>query len=166
MPAKNFLFRHSSAARRAGILAFAVLSVLLAVSAAVRGDPPSLAAVKVDHGPKLDGDLQDPVWGQATPFSAFKMVFPIPGAEPTERTELRVLVDGANLYLGVRCFDSQPKKISANSMAHDGGGEEQEKAEDVVRVLLDPFQNKRTAYVFIVNARGARSEGLASGEYA
>ncbi len=151
---------------KAGRLCVALLAFLISLSGVLRGDPPSLTAVRVDHSPKMDGDLRDAAWERAAPFTAFKMVFPNPGAEPTERTELRVLFDDTDLYLGIQCFDSRPKKISANSMAHDGGGEEQEKAEDVVRILLDPFQNKRTAYIFIVNARGARSEGLTSGEYA
>ncbi len=91
------------------------------------------------------------------------MVFPNPGMEPTERTELRIVFDSANLYIGVYCYDSMPSKISGNSMVHDGVGEG--KADDVVRVLLDPFQDKRNAYVFIINARGGRSEGLStSGE--
>ena len=143
---------------------------LLLLAALLQGgtppSPPAMTAARVESGPKIDGDLRDPAWEQSEPFSAFRMVFPDLGAEPTERTELRILVDDANLYLGIRCFDRNPKGISANSMAHDGGGDEEEKAEDVVRVLLDPFQNKRTAYVFIVNARGARSEGLTSGEHA
>lgn len=121
-------------------------------------------AVRVAKGPALDGDLQDDVWKQATPFSAFKMVFPDPGNEPTEKTELRIIFDDANLYIGVYCTDSVPSRISGNSLAHDGIGEG--KADDVVRVLIDPFQDKRNAYVFIVNARGGRSEGLASGERA
>ena len=33
-------------------------------------------------------------------------------------------------------------------------------SDDIVRVLLDPFQDKRNAYVFFVNPRGARGEGL------
>ena len=115
-------------------------------------------AVRVGRGPVLDGDLEDEVWKQAPPFSGFKMIFPNPGVEPTERTELRVIFDDVNLYIGVYCYDTVPSKISGNSMVHDGEGEG--KADDVVRVLLDPFQDKRNAYVFIVNARGGRSEGL------
>jgi Domain of unknown function (DUF5916)/Carbohydrate family 9 binding domain-like len=121
-------------------------------------------AVRVEKGPVLDGDLQDDIWKQAVPFDRFKMVFPNPGMEPTERTELRIVFDGANLYIGVYCYDSVSLKISGNSMVHDGVGEG--KADDVVRVLLDPFQDKRNAYVFIVNSRGGRSEGLASGQSA
>jgi hypothetical protein len=33
-------------------------------------------------------------------------------------------------------------------------------SDDIVRVLLDPFQDKRNAYLFFVNPRGARGEGL------
>jgi len=83
--------------------------------------------------------------------------------EPTERTELRIVFDNANLYyIGVYCYDDVPSRISGNSMVHNGIGEG--KADDVVRVLLDPFQDKRNAYVFIVNSRGGRSEGLASSQ--
>jgi hypothetical protein len=139
------------------LLALVILTVLL------QGATPSMTAARVKSGPKIDGDLNDAAWASADAFAAFKMVFPNFGAEPTERTELRILIDDANLYLGILCFDGEPAGISANSMAHDGSGE---KADDIVRILLDPFQNKRTAYVFIVNARGARSEGLASGERA
>jgi hypothetical protein len=55
-------------------------------------------------------------------------------------------------------------------MAHDSGGGQARMgyghapstaSDDVVRVLLDPFQDKRNAYVFFVNSRGARGEGLA-----
>jgi len=119
-------------------------------------------AVRIEKGPVLDGDLKDDVWKKAAPFTGFKMVFPNPGMEPTERTELRIVFDSVNLYIGVYCYDSVPSKISGSSMVHDGVGEG--KADDVVRVLLDPFQDKRNAYVFIINSRGGRSEGLASGE--
>jgi len=124
----------------------------------------TLKAVRVEKGPSMDGSLQDEVWNRAMPFIGFRMVFPIPGNEPTEKTELRIVFDEANLYIGVYCYDRVPRKICGNSMIHDGVGEG--KADDVVRLLLDPFQDKRNAYIFIVNACGARSEGLASGEHA
>lgn len=124
---------------------------------------PTLQAVRVDRGPTLDGNLDDEAWKQAVPFTAFRMVFPREG-EPTETTELRIVYDESNLYLGLFCSDSQPARISANTMAHDafddeGGGD------DTVKILLDPFLDRRNAYIFIVNARGARSEGLAFGEH-
>jgi hypothetical protein len=128
--------------------------------------PVTLKAVRVAQGPRMDGSLDDPVWSETAAYSAFKMIFPTFGNDPTERTELRILFDETSLYLGVYCRDREPRRISANSMTHDGGGDEDETSDDLIKLLLDPFQDKRNAYLFYVNPRGARSEGLASGEHA
>jgi hypothetical protein len=50
-------------------------------------------------------------------------------------------------------------------MAHDTAEEYDEANDDTIKVILDPFQDKRNSYLFIVNPCGARSEGLASGEH-
>ncbi|MCP2520417.1 carbohydrate binding family 9 domain-containing protein [Candidatus Aminicenantes bacterium AC-335-B20] len=121
----------------------------------------NLKAIRINKGPRIDGNLTDEVWQEAIPFTDFKMVEPYPQQEPTEKTELRILYDDENLYIGIYCYDSEVSKISANSMAFD----QREKSDDIVRILLDPFQDKRTAYVFFVNPRGARSDGLALGEH-
>ncbi len=148
---------------------FLVFTVFLALPAATA----EVRAVRVEQGPKIDGSLADPAWQAAAAFTGFRMADPLPGAEPTERTELRIVYDDANLYIGVRCLDGEPTRIAAHSMAHDGsgGGDEHgyggggsgSENDDVLRVLIDPFMDKRTAYFFSVNPRGARSEGLTSG---
>jgi len=134
-------------------------------------------AVRVERGPKVDGQLSDAVWQSALPFTDFRMVEPRPNSDPTEKTELRVLYDEGSLYIGVLCLDSEPHRIAANTMAHDssassGGGwmgmfhshgGPNTSSDDLIRVLIDPFQDKRTAYLFYINPLGARSEGLAYG---
>ena len=148
-------------------------ALLLPISAAAqdpeRAAPPgdrsvSIRALRVEKGPKLDGRLDDEAWQDAPVFSGFRMAVPRSGDEPSERTELRVVYDGSVLYVGVLCRDGEPRNISANSMAHDGDDIE-EAGEDAVRLILDPFQDRRNAYFFSVNPRGARSEGLATGEH-
>ena len=141
-----------------GILLFFVLCLPLLFGVQ------SLKAVRIIQAPKVDGDLSDEAWKSAQPFSGFRMVEPKPNQDPTERTELRIVYDESNLYLGVYCYDAEPSRIAANSMAHDGSDEHSEN-DDIIRVLLDPFQDKRNAYIFFINPCGARSEGLASGEY-
>ena len=123
---------------------------------------PAQTAVRVERGPRLDGNLDDEVWRKAVPFTDFRMVFPRIG-DPSERTELRILYDNDHLYIGVYCFDSSPSKVCASSMAHDS--DEHAESDDVVKVLLDPFLDRRNAYIFYVNACGAKSEGLAFGEH-
>jgi hypothetical protein len=140
------------------------------ITAASAGLAVELRAVRVQQGPRIDGGLSDPIWQSAVPYSDFRMVEPRPNETPTEKTELRILYDDSNLYLGILCYDSEPGRISANSMAHDAsGGQEmmfmhgasQGPSDDLVRVLIDPFQDKRTAYIFFVNPISGRGEGLA-----
>jgi hypothetical protein len=148
------------------------LTLILAVSAAsaaaaqpVPAAPLAVKAIRIDNPPALDGLLSDDAWTHSTSFSAFKMVLPTTGADPSERTELRIVFDASDLYIGVLCSDREPSKIAANTMAHDTSQGFFESDDDSVKVLLDPFQDRRNAYLFIVNPRGARSEGLAFGEH-
>lgn len=125
---------------------------------------PAVQALRVEKGPKLDGRLDDEAWRDAPAFADFRMAVPRSGGEPSERTELRVVADASTLYIGVRCFDREPGRIAANTMAHDRD-EAEDMGEDALRVVLDPFQDRRNAYFFSVNPRGAKSEGLATGEH-
>lgn len=143
------------------------LATLLAAAALYSAE---VRAVRIEKPPRIDGFLKDPAWNAAVPITDFRMIEPHPDGDPTEKTEVRILYDEANLYIGVFCFDSEPSRIAANTMAHDSAGSTRGSgygrppaaaAEDLVRILLDPFQDRRTAYVFIVNPLGARSEGLA-----
>lgn len=149
------------------IAAFAGLFLLISAFLAAEG----LRAVRVSAGPHIDGRLDDAAWTAAGLFEDFRMALPNPGAEPSEKTELRIVYDEANLYIGVMCRDREPGRIVANTLAHDDGGAaslghhsyrflSSGSNDDQVVILLDPFQDKRTAYVFFVNARGARGEGL------
>ena len=143
-----------------------MLPFLLLIPALLHADGPVQNAVRVEKGPELDGRLIDEAWSKAVPFTGFKQIFPSPDSEPSERTELRIIYDRDHLYIGVYCYDREPSRISGNSMAHDGSGASRESpTDDLVRVILDPFQDKRNAYLFVVNPHGARSEGLAFGEH-
>jgi hypothetical protein len=152
------------------------LALILPLPPAFGQEASEIQAVRVSQPPKIDGRLADAIWQNAVPFTGFRMAEPQPNSDPTEKTELRILFDDANLYVAICCFDATPDRIAANTMAHDTAGSTsgrgmgfgfghgpQVASDDLVRVLIDPFQDKRTAYVFCVNAIGARSEGLIYG---
>jgi hypothetical protein len=160
--------------RRYARLLAAILVVIAPAVAPFALRAQEIKAVRVEQGPRVDGRLNDPAWQAAPVIGGFRMVEPRPGEEPSEKTEARVVYDAHSLYIGIYCYDSEPARISANSMAHDGGGGgggggymgyghhgPSISSDDLIRVLLDPFQDKRNAYVFYVNPKGARSEGLA-----
>ena len=134
------------------------LSLLLPAATGF-GEPfakPVAQALFVESPPELDGVLDDPQWAQAKPIGPLTQVDPIEGAAPSKATEVRVLTDGDNLYVGVRCWDDDPAGIIARSMQRDANLG----AEDRVGFLLDTFLDHRTGYFFQTNPLGARVDGL------
>src|SRR5262245_21617683 len=59
----------------------------------------------------VDGRLDEPDWASAEPISELLQREPREGAPASERTEVRLLYDSANLYIAVKCFDSEPARI-------------------------------------------------------
>ena len=78
---------------------FVLLFLVMAMVLAAPVPASEVRAVRVEQGPRIDGDLADPVWQAAAAFTAFRMAEPRPGAEPSEKTELRIVYDdGQPLY--------------------------------------------------------------------
>jgi hypothetical protein len=61
--------------------------------------------------------------------------------------------------IGVRCEDDHPNDITSFTKERDGNLEQ----EDHVVIVLDPYRDGRSGYVFEVNPGGARFDGLVSG---
>jgi hypothetical protein len=114
---------------------------------------------------RLDGVLDEPAWAAADAIRALTMVEPVEGARPSEETVVRVLADAGSVVIGFRCSDSRPDGIVSRSMERDAALDGQ----DHVHVLLGPFRDGRSGYVFSVNPTGARIDGLVAyrgeGEY-
>lgn len=114
-----------------------------------------LRAQKITAHIELDGLLAEPEWQQAQAAAGFRQNQPREGEAATENTEVRVLYDEGNLYVGVMCFDSEPQKIVAQKLQRDGGlGDD-----DAFGFLLDTYHDKRNAYLFVTNPNGAEEDG-------
>ncbi len=122
-----------------------------------------LQARKTVEPIRLDGKLNETDWQNAPLFDNFMMVEPEAGIPSSERTEMRIMYDDHNLYIGITCFAKDPSRIAVNDLSHDL--DEWDTGNDLVRILIDPFQDLRNAYVFFVTAGGARTDGLATGEH-
>ena len=116
----------------------------------------SLLIRKVEHAPVIDGNLSDPCWMSAPVAKDFVQRQPNEGQPVTEKTEVRVCRDDRTLFIGVRCFDSQPRDIAAKVMQRDATV----KGDDYFYVLLDPYRRGREGYYFRSNPNGAKGEGL------
>jgi hypothetical protein len=120
--------------------------------------PPVAGAVPAPGPVRLDGRLDEAAWAAATPIGPLMQAEPEQEAPASEATEVRVLHDADNLYLGIRCFDRTPSRIAATKMGRDGELE----GDDHVIVVLDTFSDHRNGFFFAVNPRGARAEGQIS----
>ena len=109
----------------------------------------------VETAPEIDGVLEE-LWQDGTPLSdSFRQVEPREGAEPTERTEVYLMRDSRNFYVGFRCWDRDAASISATQMKYDGDFD----PDDNVTIVIDPFRDRRTGYTFQMTAGGARKDG-------
>src|SRR4029453_9406391 len=105
---------------------------------------------------RLDGVLDEPDWAAAPAASGLTMVEPRQGDPETARTTVKVLAGPKALVFGIRCEDGEPSKIVSFTKERDGDLD----VEDHVVVVLDPFRDGRSGYVFAVNPGGARLDAL------
>ncbi len=143
---------------RAALFSCAVASATATFTAPVNGQPPRVVAGVATAPVRLDGVLDEEAWQQAGVIADLVQQAPKPGAPTPYRTEVRVLVDGDTLYLGVTCLDPDPSRIAVHTMQRDGDLT----GDDTVAFILDPFGDRTTGYFFQVNAAGARQDGLYS----
>jgi hypothetical protein len=117
---------------------------------------PTVTATRLNAGESLmvDGNLDEAVWRRAVPAADFKQFDPKNGAPATEATEIRIVIDHDNLYIGAQFFDSDPTGLRGNQMVRDGSLG----ADDRFIWVLDPFYDQRSGYYFEVNPSGAMGD--------
>ena len=101
----------------------------------------------------LDGKLNEEIWQQAPAVVDFLQRDPDEGAAPTHRTEARIAYDEGALYVAVRAFDSEPDKIVGILTRRD-----QRSPSDWIRIVVDSYFDRRSAYEFGVNPVGVKTD--------
>ena len=77
------------------------------------------------------------------------------GGQPSERTEIRVIFDENNLYIGAIIYDD-PSQILAFQRERDASLG----TDDRFMWILDTFLDGRTGYFFEINAAGLMGDGV------
>ena len=118
--------------------------------------PPTLRVGALAENLRIDGTLDEPPWSAADSIDAFSQTDPTEGAPPSVRTLVKVLAGPKAIVVGVVCEDPDPSGIVSFSVRRDATLN----SEDHVRVVLGPFLDGRSGYVFAVNPSGARYDAL------
>ncbi|HTF90506.1 MAG TPA: DUF5916 domain-containing protein [Planctomycetota bacterium] len=121
---------------------------------------PSANVARTAIAPRIDGVLEPEVWGSATSIGPLTQVEPHTGAEPSERTDVRILYDSEQIYLGIRCFDREPEKIVATQASRDAELD----PDDRVELVIDTFLDRRSAFYFQMSPAGSKGDALISGD--
>ena len=104
----------------------------------------------------IDGYLTESVWNDATPSGDFIQRELQEGKPSTEKTEVRILYDAENLYVGILCYDSEPEKIVHTDMERDSELD----GDDSFTMVIDTFRDKRTGYYFSTNPNSVLKDAL------
>lgn len=120
-----------------------------------------LEAYRTNSELKLDGSLSESDWQFAKVAKDFFQLQPAEGKPATQATEVRVMYDAENLYVGFMCYDNEPDKIIARDMQRDA---RIAFSNDMAQVVIAPLQGGREAYNFQTNPNGARADSFVSQE--
>jgi hypothetical protein len=131
-------------------------SVMTSSAAAQSDEPPRIRVGSLSGSLRIDGVLEEPAWQTAATIDSFTQAEPSEGALPSSRTTARVIADSRGLAIAIVCDDPEPGRIVSFSVRRDAALA----AEDHVRVVLGPFLDGRSGYVFAINPSGARYDGL------
>jgi len=100
-----------------------------------------------EKAPVIDGIIED-IWKTADSAYNFIQFDPYEKSIPTEKTVVYVLQDRENLYIAFQCYAEKHKPTAV--LTAD---------EDDIRIGIDPFGSKSTAYYFQVYASGIINDG-------
>ena len=153
MPAKE---RTNTIPRLPIFIALLTLAVSFPDGARADDSGKTMSALRIESPVHLDGLLEESAWNEALPATGFIQKELVEGDPATEKTEVRILYDRDNVYIGIMCFDSSPDAIIHNEMDRDVDLV----SDDNFTLVLDTFDSRRSGYFFEINPNGARYDGF------
>jgi hypothetical protein len=111
-----------------------------------------IAIARLSGPVQLDGIIDEPAWEAIEPISLI-MWEPTHGAEPSEKTEVRIGYDERHLYMSGRMYDSDPSGIRLNTFYRD-----QWSGDDLLAIIVDSYNDYETAVWFVTNPGGVRTD--------
>jgi hypothetical protein len=117
-------------------------------------------AAKTTTAPIIDGIADDPAWLSVLPNSNFTQFKPVHGANPSFRTEVKIMYDDAAIYILAQMYDPHPDSI----LRQLGLRDEDNLNADMFSIEFDTYNNQLDAYSFLVTASGVQIDWRESDE--
>ncbi len=126
------------------------LFVLLSSIFAQDNSNKKLLARKINQAINIDGEIEQ-IWFSADSVSDYTQFRPYYGKAPTEKTVARVMFSDDALYVLIIAYDKAGVTQYRTGMLDDTES-------DFLSIMLDTFNDKRTAYKFAVSSTGWRTD--------
>jgi hypothetical protein len=112
-------------------------------------------AVRRSSAIAVDGHLDEASWAAAPKQTGFVQRFPKDGGKVQNETTFAVLYDDAAIYVGVWADDAEPDRIRHLLTRRDVDA-----PADAISIGIDSYHDRRTAYMFQLNAAGVQRDLL------
>jgi hypothetical protein len=122
----------------------------------------TVRAVRITDPLRVDGTLDEEIYRTLPPMSDFVQIEPNDLQPATEQTEVWLLYDDDNVYVSIRCIDSDMAHLVANEMRRDSGQIFQ--GNDLVAFMFDPFYDRRNNVTFVMTPLAGRMDGQSINE--
>ena len=117
---------------------------------------PTVRAIRLDEPLVLDGNLDEAIYSDHPPFGDFIQLVPVADAPSSERSDVWLSYDDANVYVTCRCWDSSPpEEWVVNELRRDAVGL---RNNEHFGVMFDTFYDRRSGFMFYANELGARTD--------
>lgn len=138
------------------LFAAAIGTPALAQQAVFNGYKRELQAIvpRYEDSVVVDGVIDEAVWERAALLTGFSAYLPLDNRPAQDSTDVLVWYSSTHIYFAVRAFESHGA-VHATLAARD-----KIDMDDYVQILLDPFNDRRRAFVFGVNPLGAQGDGI------
>jgi hypothetical protein len=108
--------------------------------------------------PRIDGNLDDDAWQQGQWQDGFVQFEPYNNSKPSQETKFKLLFDDNHIYVAIRAYDSSPDSLVQRVSRRDNPDG------DFVGIGFDSYFDKRTAFIFLVNAAGSKADFIMSND--
>jgi opacity protein-like surface antigen len=150
--------RRAAGRARQRILAAMLLAAAASAAAAATASAQELAIPYLDAAPTLEAFVSmtpaDDLRARMAVVTGFTQRTPTDGAPASQRTDVYLGYDSRNLYAVFLAFDAEPERVRANLSPRENVDND-----DRVGLLIDTFNDQRTAYGFRATPLGVQWDG-------
>lgn len=107
----------------------------------------------------IDGNLDEPIWNEAVITSDFLNQYPKDTGFAEAQTQAWITYDDEFIYIGAINYQKK-EDLVIKSLKRDNSSYHWDS--EAFTVILDPFNQQTTGFIFGVNAAGARVDGVIS----